>query len=400
MNQFADHPEPNGTGSEQPEQPEISLARGLTTAALVLVALGLALVFARSATTSALIFVVILVSLVVAHELAHFFTAKMFGVHVLEFGVGFPPKIFGKRFGETEYTVNWLPLGGFVRLLGEEDPTAPRSLARKPAWQRLVVLAAGSVMNLILPIVLFAFAFTVPHEVPTGRATVSAVSPDAPAAAAGLKSGDIILSVGGRESKNVIDAGRLIRLNTGREIEIRIRRGTEDLTLHVTPRWAPPAGQGPTGIQIAAQNTFTEMQSLPPWQSLPLGAQSTWDTMVLARNEVLSWVKGGVRPQVAGPVAIAQTTGEVAREGGLSPLLELAALLSINLGIMNLLPLPMLDGGRALFVVIEVLRRGRRIAPEREAMVHLVGFVLFITLAIVVTFGDISRIVRGDSLFK
>jgi regulator of sigma E protease len=395
---FADPPQ--STDPTPETQPQVSLARGLSTAALVLVSLVLASIFARSAVTSALLFVVILVSLVVAHEAAHFVTAKLFGIHVLEFGIGFPPRIWSKQLGETEYSLNWLPLGGFVRLLGEEDPTAPRSLASKPAWQRLVVLAAGSVMNLLLPIVLFAFAFTVPHEVPTGRAVVAAVSPDSPAAAAGMQTGDIILTVGGRNSQNTIDAGRLIRINTGIDTPIVVRRSNQDVTLHVTPRWAPPAGQGPTGIQIQPQTPFTEVESLMPWQSLPAGLRATADTMILARNEVLSWVKGGTRPQVAGPVAIAQTTGEIAKEGGLSPLLELAALLSINLGILNLLPLPMLDGGRAMFVVIEVLRRGRRIAPEKEAMVHFVGFVLFIALTLVVTFSDITHIVRGDSIFK
>lgn len=396
MNQYADHPQQDPT----PEQPQASLARRLTTAALVIVAIAVAAMFARNAVQSALIFIVILVSLVVAHELAHFVTAKLFGVHVLEFGVGFPPRIFAKRFGDTEYSLNWLPLGGFVRLLGEEDPTHPRSLASRPAWQRLIVLASGSVINLVLPIVLFAFAFTVPHEVSTGRAVVSAVGANSPAAEAGLRSGDVILSIGGREARNTLDAGRFIRLNQGVPTDIRFRRGTEEMTVTVTPRWAPPANEGPTGIQIAPQTPFTETESLMPWQSLPLGLRTTLDTMVLARNEILSWVKGGARPQVAGPVAIAQTTGEIAREGGLSPLLELSALLSINLGILNLLPLPMLDGGRALFVVIEVLRRGRRVAPEKEAMVHLVGFVVFITLAVVVTFADISRIVQGDSLFR
>ena len=397
MNQYADHPQQDPS-PEQP--PQISLARGLMTAALVVVAIAVAAMFARNAVQSALIFIVILVSLVVAHELAHFFTAKLFGVHVLEFGVGFPPRIFAKRFGDTEYSLNWMPLGGFVRLLGEEDPTHPRSLASRPAWQRLIVLASGSVINLVLPIVLFAFAFTVPHEVSVGRAVISAVGANSPAAEAGLRSGDVILSIGGREARNTLDAGRFIRLNQGVPTDVRVRRGAEELTVTVTPRWAPPANEGPTGIQIAPQTPFTEREALMPWQSLPLGLRTTLDTMVLARNEILSWVKGGARPQVAGPVAIAQTTGEVAREGGLSPLLELAALLSINLGLLNLLPLPMLDGGRALFVVIEVLRRGRRIAPEKEAMVHLVGFVVFITLAVVVTFADISRIVQGDSLFR
>lgn len=387
---------------EQGPQPEVhmSRARAIGTLVTAIAALALALALARDATASALLFVVILIGLVVAHEFAHFMTAKLFGVYVMEFGVGFPPRIWGKRFGETEYTVNWLPMGGFVRLMGEEDPTHPRSLASRPKWQRLIVLGSGSVMNLVLPILLFAIAFTIPHEESVGRAIIAEVAPGSPAAEAGLQPRDIIYEVGNREAKNSIDAGRLIRLNLGHETDIQVKRGNEFVTVQVTPRWTPPANQGPTGIRIAPQYGFTETVSQPPWESIPNGLRTTFDTMILARNEFISWFKGGNSPEVAGPVAIAQTTGEVAREGGISPVLELAALLSINLGIINLLPLPMLDGGRVMFVLIEVLRRGRRIAPEKEAMVHLVGFVLFMALAIVVTFADITRIVNGESIFR
>ena len=145
---------------------------------------------------------------------------------------------------------------------------------------------------------------------------------------------------------------------------------------------------------------FTETVADPPWESIPRGFDATIDSLVLARNEIVSWFKGGTTPEVAGPVGIAQTTGEIAREGGVTPLLQLAALLSINLGVLNLLPLPMLDGGRVMFLLVEVARGGRRIAPEKEALVHLVGFALFIALAVAVTFSDITRIANGDSLFR
>ena len=163
------------------------------------------------------------------------------------------------------------------------------------------------------------------------------------------------------------------------------------------------------GITIFSQCTqvggqgcvaFTETVADPPWVSIPRGFDATLDSLVLARNEILSWFKGGTSPQVTGPIGIAQTTGEIARDGGITPLLQLAALLSINLGVLNLLPLPMLDGGRVMFVLLEVVRGGRRIAPEKEALVHLVGFVLFVALALAVTFSDISRIANGDSLFR
>ena len=397
------------TGDERPARGRRRIPRSLNTALAIAVALAVSWWFAPDAVSSTLLFIGMLVVLVVAHELAHFATAKLFGIAVLEFGIGFPPRITGRRWGETEYTLNWTPLGGFVRLLGEELPDHPRSLAAAARWKRFIVLVSGSVVNLLLPILLFAVAFTIPHDESIGRAVIELVVPDAPAEAAGFLSGDVIYEIGDREATNVAAAGRLIRLNLGKEIDVVVRRGQEYVTLHVEPRWTPPSGQGPTGITIRSQCTvvggvgcvpFTERVSQPPWESIPAGARATLDAMILARNELVSWIKGGSSPAVAGPVGIAQTTGEVAREGGITPLLMLAALLSINLGVLNLLPLPMLDGGRVFFLLIEVLRGGRRIAPEKEALVHLVGFVAFIALAIVITFADIARIASGDSLFR
>jgi regulator of sigma E protease len=373
----------------------------------LLVAIGVFVFFglARDAFTSALLFIVILLALVVIHEFAHFATAKMFGILVHEFGVGFPPKIWGRKFGETVYTINWLPIGGFVRLEGEEDPSDPRALASKPAWQRLIVITSGAFANLALPVLLFGIALMIPHEIPAARAVVTSVVEGAPAQAAGLQTGDVIHSIDGRNTKNVPEASRYVRLGQGREIEFLVRREGEPVTIAVLSRWAPPSGQGPTGITIGAQYPFTETEALAPWEAFPQGVRQTWDTLILARNEIIGWFKGSGGPQFAGPVGIASVTGDVARSsdtptGAISPLLGLAALLSINLGVLNLLPLPMLDGGRATFILIEIARRGRRIAPEKEAMVHFAGFVAFIALALVITYIDISRIANGESLFR
>jgi regulator of sigma E protease len=366
------------------------------SALLIAVAIVAGLFFARDVTVSVLLFVFILIGLVLAHEFGHFLTAKLFGVKVLEFGVGFPPRIGGKRFGETEYTVNWLPLGGFVRLLGEEDASDPRSLAAQARWKRFVILFAGAGVNLVLPVLLFAIALGLPHEEQVGRAVVSAVVPGSPAEMAGLQQGDIVYTIDGRDAKNVSTASRLVRLNMGEPTDIQVKRGEEFLTVGLTPRWAFPSGQGPTGITIGSQYPFTETVSMAPWDALPAGFQATKDTLILARNQFIGWARGGAGPEVAGPVGIAQTTGEVARAGGAPPLFELAALLSINLGVINLLPLPMLDGGRIFFLMIEVVRGGRRIAPEKEALVHFIGFAMFVALTVVVTFADISRLL-GES---
>jgi regulator of sigma E protease len=405
--------EEHRTDLAQPDGPtgDYVWARRLITALILVGGIITGLVFASDAMNSALLFIVIIVSLVMAHEAGHFFTAKAFGIYVHEFGVGFPPRVWAFKLGETEYSVNWLPIGGFVRLEGEENAEHPQSLAVRPRWQRLIVLGSGAVVNLILPVALFAAALMWPHEVPVGRAEITQVVEGAPAEAAGLLAGDVIYEIGGRDAKNVAEVSRYIRINVGNTIDIVVRRDGEFVTLPVEARWSPPEGQGPTGIGIAHSvvapdgRPFTETEALAPWDAIPQGARQTWDTMLLARNEILGWFRGSAAPQFAGPVGIADTVGGVARQqetasDAVSPLLEIAALLSINLGILNLLPLPMLDGGRIFFLLIEVVRRGKRIAPEKEAFVHMMGFLVFITFALVVTFLDISRIASGDSLFR
>jgi regulator of sigma E protease len=446
-------------------------------------------------------FAAVLVVLVVIHELGHFVTAKMAGVKVLEFGIGYPPRLFAFKRGETEYSLNILPLGGFVRLLGEEDPSDPKSLAAQPALPRLVIMGAGSFMNFVLAIALFSLALMIPREMPVGRAVISEVVPGSPAAVAGLKPGDVIQEIGGREIDNVADASYNIRLNLGEDTEIVVRRTNfqtgepEPVTVRVTPRWAPPpfehvvepgqdvnavaqatgfdrdsvraaagiatllpagrelilrdvrgeeirhvpvegetvalasralrvpeeniaaaAGlpdqnriepgttlrfpQGATGIRIASQYPYTETRALGPIDAVQRGWHSTFDSLKLARNEFYSWFKGGTSAPVSGPIGIAQATGEVFKEAGWKSLMDLAALLSINLAILNILPLPMLDGGRMAFVVIEVLRRGRRIAPAKEAAVHFVGMVALLILVVVLSYFDVARIVNGESLFR
>jgi regulator of sigma E protease len=345
-------------------------------------------------------FLIIIVLLILVHEIGHFTAAKLFGVRVLEFGVGFPPRVAVVKRGETEYSINALPLGGFVRMLGEEDPSDPASLAAKSRPVRIAVLSAGAFMNFLLAIVLFTMGFMIPREVSVGRAVIGEVIAGAPAEEAGLQTGDVIYKINGRDIQNTQEAGYNIRLNLGETMTMTVKRGREFLDVNVRARWAPPEGQGPTGIVIGAQYPFTEMQSYPPWKALPLGWRATFDALKLARNEVISWVKGASNPQVAGPVGIAQATGEVVKEAGWKSLTDLSALLSINLAVLNILPLPMLDGGRIVFVLVEVLRRGRRIAPQKEALVHLIGLVFFMTLFVVISYFDVARIIRGESFFR
>jgi regulator of sigma E protease len=369
-------------------------------------------------------FVVILVVLVIVHELGHFVTAKMAGVRVLEFGLGYPPKLFGFRLGKrpkagpgdstederTEYTINALPLGGFVRLLGEEDPSDPRSLAAKPPGIRIIVLAAGALMNLLLPIVLFAANFMIPQQVAVGRVVIQQVAANSPAKQSGLQAGDQIVQINGEKVQNLSDVAYDIRLEQGKTMTWQVKRGRDLLTKQVYARWNPPVDvdpqtgqrvqQGPTGIELSTPDAFTQKQSYPIWEAVPKAVQSTFDSLVLARNQIISWVAARSAPQVAGPVGIAQATGEVAKQAGWAALLQFAALLSINLAIVNILPLPMLDGGRVMFVLIEIMRRGKRIAPEKEALVHFVGFVVIVSLVVIISYFDVTRIIHGGSVFR
>lgn len=345
-------------------------------------------------------FFFILIALVVIHELGHFFTAKMFGVKVLEFGIGYPPRIWGFKRGETEYTINWLPLGGFVKLLGEEDPTEKRSLAAQAAWKRIVVMAAGSAMNFVLPVLLFAASFMIPRDVPLTLVQIANVVPDAPAGEAGILPGDILLEVNGREIRNSSEASYNINLNLGETMTWTVKRGSEILELEVYGRFERPSNQGATGVEIAPIYNYTERESFAPWTALEKGFTQTHETITLFINQVRTWMAGSQDPEFSGPVGIAQTTGEVVEEAGWRSLIELAALLSLNLAIINILPLPMLDGGRIFFVLIEIVRGGRRISPQKEALVHLTGFVLMLVGVLVISYFDILRVINGDSVFR
>ena len=339
---------------------------------------------------------------IIAHELGHFATAKAFGVKVEEFGVGFPPRIFGIKRGETLYSLNAIPLGGFTKMAGEEDPKVERSLASKGVGPRIVILAAGSLMNLLLPLLLFSIAFMIPHDNLVEPTVVDIVDPGSLAESAGVVPGDKMLGIDGKLADNFSEFQRYTLLNLGTETAVLVEHvdgTTEEFT--VVPRWDPPEGEGAIGVQrdidYALENGVVVRESLPFWEAIPQGAVECVETFVLFKNEIIRIFIGETSLELTGPVGIAQMTGEVAQYG-LSPLVEFAGFISINLAIVNLFPLPALDGGRIIFVLIEWFRRGKRVSPKVEAMVHAIGFFLLIAALIALTYNDIVRIIAGESL--
>jgi len=340
-------------------------------------------------------FILVFTGIILAHELGHFFAAKLSKVRVEEFGIGYPPRIWGKRFGETLYSINALPFGGFNKLSGEEDPTITHSLAAKSRLTRIFILASGALVNFLLPFVLFAIAFMVPHNAFTGQIAVGEVSPASPAAVAGLEPGDIILAINGQPIHAFEDIRKIIEANLDKEVSLEIQKSSgETVTTYLVPRRHPPEGEGAMGIQSQA---VIERKTEPFWRAIPLGIKQTFDTFVAFKDAIFSLFAGTNQLQLTGPVGIAQITGEAA-QAGFSILLQFAAFLSLNLAIINLLPLPALDGGRIAFIIVEWLRGGKRISPRTEGTIHFVGFVLLIGLALLITYQDILRLISGESL--
>jgi regulator of sigma E protease len=343
-------------------------------------------------------FILILGLLIFVHELGHFVAARIVGVKVEEFGMGFPPRLFAVKRGETTYSINLVPLGGFCRLLGEEDPTEARSLASKRPLAKIFVLGAGSAMNAVLPIVLLTIAFMVPRTVLVGDVVIEDVAANSPAEAAGVVAGDTILSVDGAPVQNIGDVIYDTHLHLGSQTVYEIKdAGGNTRSVTLVPRFDPPEGEGPVGVALSMANTAEASQSYPFWEAVPKAGNNLWETFSLIRNEVKRWFVNRAPPEVAGPVGIFQLTGE-ASEAGPSYLLQFAAFLSLNLAIINLFPLPALDGGRLVFVFLEVVRRGKRVSARTEGMVHFIGFVMLIGLMLAITFLDILRVIRGESI--
>ncbi len=323
--------------------------------------------------------------LIFVHEFGHFIVARLVRINVLEFAIGFGKELLSWEKEGTRYTLRLFPLGGFCRLLGEdpEDARKKGSFQEKPLISRLAVISAGSVMNFLLAIVLFSLVYFFFLGVPQTQSTqIGEVLPKSRAFEAGLQSRDVILAIDGLEMKNWNNVISHINANPGKQITMLIKRDHTELLVPVIP--IEETGRGLIGIApVYKKYAFLS--------SLFLGFTYTWFFIKLIFISLYQMITGAIPADVAGPVGIVAVVGEVMQQG-LSNLFSLAAIISVNLGIINLLPIPALDGSRILFLAVEGIR-GKPIDPQKEGFIHFIGFTLLIILMILIAFQDITRLI-------
>lgn len=358
-----------------------------------------------------LLFIVILAVLILAHEFGHFIVAKLSGVKVEEFGLGFPPRIFGIKRGETLYSINWIPFGGFVRIFGEDSTDAePRSFASRPIYLRAAILVAGAFFNLLLAWFLFSLVYVIgapaPVEVGTEGSYVTILETQAgtPAEKAGLMSGDKIIklsyvSEGGGEEfgiREVEDVQNFIKKYEGEEITIEYLRGKEYFSANAVPVSNPPEGIGSLGISMASIGIV----SLPPHKAVWEGLKDTIFLLGLILQAFWQLISGlftganQMAGQVMGPVGIVSMAGVISQLG-LVYILQFAALLSAHLAILNLIPFPALDGGRLFFLFVEAIVeaiKGSPMNPKVFRFFNTAGFLILLLLIVLVTYRDIVKL--------
>lgn len=322
--------------------------------------------------------------LILVHELGHFIVAKATGIRVEEFAIGMGPKVFGVKYGETDYSLRALPIGGYNKMSGMEPGTEDdeRGFNSKSVFQRMMVIIAGSLMNFLLAIVLFVLVFSF-IGVPANSNVIGDTIEGFPAEQAGLKKGDQLTAINGEPVNNWLELTQIIQKNPEQNLTITVQRENTILQIDVVPKKDPETGLGMIGIRDS-------LKTYPVWTGLKLGTERAIAILVLIVTSLVHIVTGQAPAEVAGPVGIVQMIGEVAQYG-IGTVFNFAALLSLNLGLINLLPIPALDGSRLVFLAIEGVR-GKPINPERENFVHLVGFAMLILLMILITYKDILRI--------
>jgi regulator of sigma E protease len=357
-----------------------------------------------------ILFIVMLSALVLIHEAGHFFVARKMGIKVEEFGLGLPPRLWGKKFGETEYTINALPIGGFVRMYGEtpdgvsirqegHDDDSGRMFLNKSKLARTAVLLAGVTANLLLGAIIFSIVFTA--GLPVYRAkivpSIDQVNAGSPADQAGLQPGDTIVALDGVAFDQVKPSfSQKVSSESGQTLHLTINHQGQNRQVDITSRKNPPAGQGAMGVTLQAQTVVDHVERYPfyqaPIEGFKQAAIFAWAILVGLGGIVNQASHGTVPTDVAGPVGIATILGQ-ARGLGWTYVLWFAGIISVNLAVVNVLPLPALDGGRLLFVIIEAIT-GRKVNQRVEQLTHTIGMAVLLLLIVLITFSDISKLIH------
>ena len=345
--------------------------------------------------------IIVLGIIIFVHELGHFLLAKKLGVGVLKFSLGFGPKLVGRKIGETEYQIAVFPLGGFVKPLGE-DPSEElkeedrhRSLWAQPIWKRALIFGSGSFFNLLLAVAIFSTVNIFVGIPSTPPATIGEVSSGLPAEKAGLKKGDVVLSVDGVQVSKWEELAKIIRTSKGKELLIKIKRNGEILEFRVTPQAAKDKnmfGEELSTFVIGIKSSGEiVVQKVNPFVAVGHGFVQTWQIIELTIVGIVKLIQRVIPAKtIGGPILIAQLAGEQAKRGLLSFALFMA-LISISIGVFNLFPIPILDGGHFLFLGLEAVLR-RPISIKKMEIAQQVGLIFIILLMLFAFYNDLIRV--------
>ena len=354
--------------------------------------------------TSIFAFIIVLGPLIFIHEFGHFLCAKLFGVRVLKFSLGFGPKVFGWTVGDTEYLVSAFPLGGYVKMYGEsldEEVAGDQeqfSFSHKPIWQRFLVVFSGPLFNLLFAVLLFSFIFAVMGiSLPVNDARIGDVTVGSPANKAGLVAGDLILSINTVPVKEWADVASIIKLGGGKPVTLVVRRDDQTLTLTGQPEMEQDKNifgevidtRYMLGIRVAE-----ELIHITPGEALQTGALHTWILIKITLLGIVKIIQKVVpASELGGPIRIAQMAGQQMAAGWVN-LLHFTGLLSVSLGVLNLFPIPILDGGHLVFFAVEAIRR-KPLSVETRERLQMVGMILLISLMIFVFYNDFRFLGNG-----
>ena len=356
-------------------------------------------------TTSVISAIIVLGILVFVHEFGHFLLAKRLGVGVITFSLGFGPKLIGRKIGETQYQVSAFPLGGYVKLIGEnpeeevKEEDRSRSFSAQPIWKRVLIICAGPFFNFFLAIVVFSTINL--FGIPFFPSKIGEVSPGLPAETAGLRKGDLVLSINGENVSKWDDLSRIIRGSKGKEITLKVKRDNEAIEMKVTPKLSAQKNLFGEEIQTyvigITPSDEVIVQKVNPFVAIGTGFIQTWNGIKLTVVAIVKLIERVIPAKtIGGPILIAQLAGEQAKRG-LTSFALFMAILSINLGIINLFPIPVLDGGHFLFLGLEAVLR-RPVSIKKMEMAQQIGLIFIILLMVFAFYNDLIRIFSPGGL--